>query len=958
MRLTLWRKQATSTAGASLLLALVVLVTAGVFTAWPRWQESVVVDDLRYRVEQAPMTWRSLTTEHHGGPLTHQEEQDFLEGLVGVHENENAVVPALLSEAVTAVRWMAVPPTPPPYQLPERHPLHAAQTAAVAVVDIGIEQDIRLMDGDVPGAAPLLQWYEQIEEERRRLEDTAPDPFTDLEGYQEHLEEIADPEAFRAWSEEVGYHAEIMISAETAEVLELDAGDIHEVPTTGGFPLGSVRVTDQPLLLRISGVFEPLDPDGPTWQHQPRLASPHLHDDPDMGLQLEWWGVTEAETAFWIESMLTRPGDGIIPLRFTTSVWIPLDVDVDSLAEAAELSTAIREFTLATHRLDLGEDASPHDVPFELDFESRLDGVLSETLAIGPSLGAVLAMISAGPLGVAIAVLALGCRMAVTRRERSLALSSARGASPGQLRVRLALEGLVIALPAAAAGAALATAALPGAVMSGHYLGAAAVALAPALFLGTASLPSLRERRADLGRGWGGVARRWGEVMVLALAAAAVYLVISRGVDGAGATDGTDPVAAASPLLVALAVCVVLLRLAPLPLLALHRLQARGRSLPGFLGSGRAVRTGRDFFVPVLAIVIGVAITVLSTVMTSTLRAGVSTGAEDAVGADIRVQTHRLDSDHHEALLGVDGVDQVVFVSHASRERTADGELLPVFYADTAILTEVQSAFASAEDLAELNQSVDGRVPAVAAAGEGLSGELEMNVGAGLPVTVTSTVSALPGIADSGRWILIDRETAEHVAGEPVPVPGIALISVVDGADTEAVAEQVESIVGSGQVLHQEGQRASFLESPSGAAMLVGFGIAVAVCAALTVLALVLTLALSAPGRSQTMSLVRVLGGHPRLGGPIVLWEVMPMVVMALLTGTLLGLGLPHLVASGVDLRPFTGTTAQPDLVYDWPMVASAAGGAILVILLCVALGATLARRTAPATTLRMGEAR
>lgn len=930
MRLRLWRKQAASTAGTSLLLALVVLVTAGVFTAWPRWQEAVIVDDVRFRVEEAPVTWRSLTAEHHGLPLTLQDQQAYLEGLVGVHEDSNEDVPAVLSEAVTAVRWMAVPPPSPPYQLPEGHPLHVADTSVVAVVDIGIEQDIRLLEGDLPGAAPLDPWDQ----------------------------EITDPEAFREWTEEVGHHAEVMISAETAELLELQAGDIHEVPAASGLSVGPDRVFDQPLLLRISGIFEPLDPEGATWQHQPRLASPSRYDDRDAGLQLEWWGVTEPETATWIQALLTAPGGSYIPLHFTTPVWIPLDVAVDSLSEAEDLAAAIGDFTLATHSLNAGDDAPGGAVRFDLEFQTRLDDVLGETLDAGPSLGAVLSMIAAGPLGVAIAVLALGSRLAVTRRARTLALSSARGASPWHLRTRLALEGLVIGLPAAAAGAALATAALPGAIMAGHYLGAAAAALAPALFLGAAALPSLRERRADLGRAPGSLPRRLGEVAVVALAVAAVYLVLSRGLDGTVDTAGTDPVAAASPLLVALAVCVVVLRLTPLPLRGLHRLHARGRRLAGFLGSGRAVRSGSDFLVPVLAIVIGVAIAVLSTVMISTLRAGVSAGAEDAVGADIRVQTHRLESDHYDALLDVDGVDQVVFVSHASRERTADGELLPVFYADTAVLAEVQSALAGAENLSELDQIIDGRVPAIAAAGRGLSGEIEMNVGSGLPLAVTSTVETVPGIADSGSWVLIDRATAERVAGTTAPVPGIALVSLGEGADGEAVADRVESIIGSGQVLHQQGQTASFLASPSGAAMLGGFGIALAVCAAMAVLALVLTLVLSAPARSQTMSLVRILGGHPRLGGRIVLWEVMPIVGIALISGIALGLGLPHLLASGVDLRPFTGSAGQPDLVYEWPLIAAAAGGAILTILLCVALAAALARRTAPATTLRTGEAR
>ncbi len=66
----------------------------------------------------------------------------------------------------------------------------------------------------------------------------------------------------------------------------------------------------------------------------------------------------------------------------------------------------------------------------------------------------VMVMIIAGPIGVAVAVLILGCRLILETRRPSLRLLSARGASLGQLRRLLGTEGVLIGAVPAVAGAA------------------------------------------------------------------------------------------------------------------------------------------------------------------------------------------------------------------------------------------------------------------------------------------------------------------------------------------------------------------------------------------------------------------------------------------------------------------------------------------------------------------------
>ena len=75
-----------------------------------------------------------------------------------------------------------------------------------------------------------------------------------------------------------------------------------------------------------------------------------------------------------------------------------------------------------------------------------------------------------------------------------------------------------------------------------------------------------------------------------------------------------------------------------------------------------------------------------------------------------------------------------------------------------------------------------------------------------------------------------------------------------------------------------------------------------------------------------------------------------------MLVGAALGLALPFIVLSAVDLRPFTGGSAQPAIEIPWPVVGAIVAGFAVLVLLAVALVTAASRRASAATTLRMGE--
>ena len=74
------------------------------------------------------------------------------------------------------------------------------------------------------------------------------------------------------------------------------------------------------------------------------------------------------------------------------------------------------------------------------------------------------------------------------------------------------------------------------------------------------------------------------------------------------------------------------------------------------------------------------------------------------------------------------------------------------------------------------------------------------------------------------------------------------------------------------------------------------------------------------------------------------------------MAGTALGLVLPLIVTSALDLRPFVGGDTQPRAAIDPLWVLAAVGAFALVVVVAGAVAGMLGRRFAPAGTLKMGE--
>jgi len=899
-------RQATSSVGASIAIAVIVAVAAGLFTAWPRVARATGVAELNYRITQTPEAVRDLSGRQTGGWPVDPFGGDF-EAVQATLDQVTAAAGPTLQPLIGAGRVLVS-------LQGATNPL-AFSTSSPAPADLsGRELQFR--------ASPGLQDQVQV------VAGAAPAAWSGPPAPSDGGAEVLDP-------------VPVMFSTATADRLGLAPGDLL---TLAGVPIFS-EDGNRPLQAVVTGSFDPLVASDPSWSHHVSGLVPYNRGDPDRGDIMVGAAYVHPDTA----ALLLYAG-----LTPTTDVWFPVEAGTQ---DAAGLLDDLREITARQIELGGQPELGGQSVAIELD--SALIDVLSATIAAQRGTSAVLTMIAAGPVGVTFALLALATRLAVSRRRQSLALASARGGSPALLRATLGLEGALLGLPAAALGAIAATVVVPGPMETGDYLLVLLVALAPAALLALEPLPSLRTQRQDLSsrspHPW-----RWVvETLVVAAAAAALYLLVSRGLQATSRTS-VDPLATAGPLLVSLAAAVLATRLFPLPVRVVHAAMRRRRDLTGFLGSARAIREGGVTLVPMLALLVATSIATFSTTLLTTVSHGLRESTIAETGADIRMSGPPYFDDDIAGIAEVAGIAGLARVHAAPTAQLAiDGvsQRVTVYAVDSVALTRVQEGITGAVALpAGMSELVDGTVPVVVSPAlmseEG--SDLSLYLTGVLEVSAVAVEPSAVGIANEARWVVADLDLLREVTGQSL-VPRLLLVGLEPGADPEAATAALAAASGgSGTITAASARAGQFLDSPSARAMQQGAIAALVLSIVQSVLALVLTLVLAAPARRRLVGMLRTLGLGSAGARRLVAWELVPLASAALVAGTGLGLALPHLVVATVDLSAFTGQVSPP-VVYNWRSLALVLVGVVAVVGITLLVASAVARRLS-LSVLRIGD--
>jgi putative ABC transport system permease protein len=437
---------------------------------------------------------------------------------------------------------------------------------------------------------------------------------------------------------------------------------------------------------------------------------------------------------------------------------------------------------------------------------------------------------------------------------------------------------------------------------------------------------------------------------VTAVAASVAGLVVLHD-QGVPAGGGFNPYLAATPVLVAIPVVLIVLRLYPLAVRGLLRLSSRRAGATGFVALAGAARSSLTGVLPAFALVLALSLAAFAGMVNQAITRGEVAASWQSTGADVAITatSSPITPAAEKAIAAVPGVRRLTATWNTSWA-TPGGQPVtvvavdPVNYAalvastpfpavplarlagprtDTAPGTGPMSVLASPAALADLG---------------GTAAQLTSPVAMGpIGVRVAGTVTSIPG-QPAGRAFLV--MAIQRLPG-PLGVPAVNRILITgSGISTAAMSAVILRQLPGASTAFRSAELATLAGSPlqHGADLILPLTIATA--AAFGLFILMLGVALGASDRALTLARLTIMG-HERATG-LVLLEALPAVAVAVAAGAACALALPPLVGSALDLSVFTGPGVPVMVRPDW---ISLGLPAVAALLLTAAVLASEARR-------------
>jgi putative ABC transport system permease protein len=681
------------------------------------------------------------------------------------------------------------------------------------------------------------------------------------------------------------------------------------------------------------------------WQQDTTIVQPSLQQ------------LTLNSPAYWLGGVIADPDQiaaiqnafGAIGLEMQ---WeFPLDVSGVNADQAQGLYQALNHATTTNPTLTALAPAAS-----ELTVTSPLIQDLALFLGTQAAVQTVLLILFVSLIVVGAAVILLAARMIVARREGELTMLRSRGGSLWQV-AGLMLRGAVVAAgPGVLVGAALAIALVPGgAATAGWPLAAIAIAAAlggppliavwqhrrPAPASNPARITSAETRRAA------GPARPWRRpvIEVTAVAASVAGLVVLRN-QGVAAGGGTDLYLTITPVLVAIPVVVVMVRLYPLAIRGLLALSARGAGATGFVALSRAAKSSLTGALPAFALVLALSLATFAGMVNQGISRGEVTASWHATGADVLIQPAPdgvIGPDAVTAISAVPGVRHATEV-WATNWFTLFGQQVTVIAVDPASYAAVvaDTPF-SAFPARKIGQAAPRSVvafgatvpvlaspPALAVLGQGAGQLNSLSAMGPLTVRVAGVLGDTPALPSGGPFVVMPLLSLPGPNGAAAPNMILVTGSAINHARLTAVANRM---IPDNAITFRTSVLAALASSPlqHGAGLIITLIIVAA--AALGLFIVILGLSLGSAERGLTLARLTVMG-HDRTTG-LVMAEAMPAVIAAVIAGAVCGVVLPRVIASAIDLSAFTGSSTPVQLQPD--ALALGLPAAIIVVL---ALGA------------------
>ena len=728
--------------------------------------------------------------------------------------------------------------------------------------------------------------------------------------------------------------------------------------TAGRFELhvGSVLKFPGQATLTVSGIVRPAGPRSAFWTADPDAAGATFNQT--------------RSGAYWLGGVFIGPAElvdlenALDSSQFSMQWEIPLQLGAISADQVGalnhKLGAALNSAGLLTKSVQ---------IPTSVTLSCGLAGALTGFAQAERRIASLLSLLEVSLTMVGAVVLLLGGRLLAERRAGEFRLMRARGASSRQLAALGLRAGVVVVVPAAVAGTLIGVLLTPaGSEPSAWWLAAltafAALVSVPLFAVRQVPATGIADERSDRLPTRRTRARRAVADLTLALAAAGGIAVLRQEV--AARSSGSDWYTSAAPVLVAIPVAIAAVRLYPVAVRWLVRLTGRRQGVTTFVGLARAARTSLAAVLPVFALVLVLAVIAFG----ATLRAAVVRGdvAESwrATGADVVIDAYRsdvpIDGAVRRAIAAVPGVRHTSALSVLPGV-AADGTPVTVICVDPAsyaalIAATPQPPFPAAPLTGPGAAGGPGPMPVLASpsARRLVTGGRKVLVGYhDLSVRVTGTVRSLPGSATSGAFIVAPARAMVRAVGASEAQPSRMLV-VGPGVDVARMRSVVGRRLPQATLAFRSGRLASLTEAPLPHGTYTAFAEGAAAAAIFGAVVVLIMLALGARSRELTLARLFTMGLSPGQARQLVFTEALPAIIAATAAGAVCAWLLVPLVGPAIDLSPLTGSPVPVPVRADYALVGLLAAGLLALAMVTLFAQSVAARLRGISRALRVGE--
>lgn len=700
------------------------------------------------------------------------------------------------------------------------------------------------------------------------------------------------------------------------------------------------------IVLDVTAIVQPRDPAAAFWTVDSLVAA------------AEYVTVTR-DSGYWAGAVFI-PASAVVALQSRINTgsaqvsWMfPLALGTFTAEQAAQLPSTLAGSLATAGHVDV-TDAQGSPIPVLIELTSGTGPLIAEFAAQAAAVASVLDLLAVSLAVLAAVVVLLAGWLLTEQRRQEFALLRARGASRRQLALVILGGSAVTVLPGAAVGAALAVALTPTApVTLSWYLAALEVLAA----LGAPVLITLRIHRGyaagarpDQPPGRVLAARRLVTEAALVLGSAGGLVVLRY----QGLSSGGDLYPTAAPVLLAIGVAVVVVRLYPALVRGVLALTGQRASAAAFLGLARAARTTSSAALPAFALVLALALVSFAGMVRGAVLTGQVSSSWQQAGADaVITDPGAVGPALTRAVASVPGVEHVA-PAGLSIATTPEGRKFNVLAVDAA----QYAALVRATPLPHPPAAFTGTIRAGTAPGlatQDLAAQLPGGrfgvaiVDAHVELQVIGqapSMSAVIGLA--GGYVVLPRQ----MLGNASPAPDMLLV-VGSGISQRALTGVVARDAPRAKVVFRARRLAALEDSPlqHGAYLALALGGAAAVLCGLLVL--LLSLLLSAPSRQLTLARMSTMGLSAGQGRLIAVLEAVPQLLAVLVGGAATAAALGPLLGPALSLSVFTGSTSSVPVRIE-PVWLAVSAGCLLVLAIGTLTSQTAVTSHQAARSVRM----